>query len=88
MGAHQKEGGLGFRDLEYFNKALLVKQLCRLIIQPNSLTTVILREKYCPRGNILIPKQRVITPSFEEPPHGQWGTSIGFEMESGKWTLH
>ena len=39
-------GGLGFRDLEAFNKALLAKQLWRIICSPNLLMSKVIRGKY------------------------------------------
>lgn len=39
-------GGLGFRDLEYFNLALLAKQVWRMLHSPNSLSSRICRAKY------------------------------------------
>lgn len=53
MGRSKSLGGLGFRDLECFNKALLEKQGWRLLQQPDSLIAQILREKYYPRGCFL-----------------------------------
>ena len=38
--------GLGFRDLEAFNKALLAKQLWRIICDPNLLMSKVIRGKY------------------------------------------
>lgn len=46
MGEHKINGGLGFQDLESFNKALIAKQLWRVLTQPHSLVATILREKY------------------------------------------
>ncbi|XP_059436298.1 uncharacterized mitochondrial protein AtMg00310-like [Corylus avellana] len=53
MGASKAKGGLGFRDLICFNKALLAKQCWRLWYTPDSLVATIMRAKYYANGSIL-----------------------------------
>lgn len=42
----KKEGGLGFRDLQAFNQALLSKQVWRILQNPNCLMARILQTLY------------------------------------------
>ncbi|KAL6180425.1 hypothetical protein ACLB2K_047088 [Fragaria x ananassa] len=44
----KKEGGLGFRDMNVFNRALLAKQGWRMICRPQSLLAQVLQVKYFP----------------------------------------
>ena len=53
MGLAKDSGGLGFRDLEWFNLALLAKQEWRLAQNPDSLVAKILKEKYYPNDSFL-----------------------------------
>jgi hypothetical protein len=53
MGVPKAKGGLGFRDLVCFNKALLAKQCWRLLKNPDSLTARIIKAKYYPHGVIM-----------------------------------
>lgn len=46
-------GGLNFRDLEVFNKALVAKQVWRCLQNPNLLASCVMQSKYFPDSNIL-----------------------------------
>lgn len=53
LGGTKSQGGLDFRDLETFNRALLAKQVQRLVQNPTSLARQILKSKYFRSCNIL-----------------------------------
>jgi hypothetical protein len=46
-------GGMGFRDLQSFNLAMLAKQVWRLLRKPDSLCARVLRARYYPDGKLL-----------------------------------
>ena len=52
MAEDRQEGGLGFKDLETFNKALLGKQVWRVITKPNLRVSKVLKAKYFPKESI------------------------------------
>lgn len=52
MTKDKEAGGLGFKDLQMFNKALLAKQVWKLITQPNLLVSKVLKEKYYPKQSL------------------------------------
>jgi len=49
----KSQGGMGFRDLQSFNLAMLAKQVWRLLSDPESLCARVLRAQYYPDGKLL-----------------------------------
>lgn len=53
MGETKSKGGIGFKDLETFNKALLAQQIWRIIEHSDSLAGQTLKAKYFPNTGVL-----------------------------------
>ncbi|CAN1136171.1 hypothetical protein LINPERPRIM_LOCUS20935, partial [Linum perenne] len=49
----KEEGGLGFKDLETFNHALLAKQTWRILQDPELLISRIYKEKYFSNSSLM-----------------------------------
>lgn len=49
----KKDRGLGFRNLHFFNLAMLAKQAWRIIQNPSSLCSRVLAARYFPNGSLL-----------------------------------
>lgn len=53
LGEPTSSGGLGFCDIEAFNKALLTKQIWRFLMYPTALVSQVMKSKYFKKGNVL-----------------------------------
>ncbi|XP_074288147.1 putative mitochondrial protein AtMg00310 [Silene latifolia] len=71
MRRHKGEGGLGFRDFEKFNEALLGKQAWRIIANPDCLMARVLKGKYFPNKEFM-ESDLGTTPSYTW--RGIWST--------------
>ncbi|XP_071903090.1 uncharacterized protein [Coffea arabica] len=56
MTKSKSKGGMGFKDLQGFNRALLGKQVWKLLTQPNLLVSRVLKKKYYPRQSLFTSK--------------------------------
>jgi hypothetical protein len=63
-------GGMGFRDMKLFSKALLARQAWRLIQYPNSLCAWILQAKYYPNGELVDTAFQRDVPTWKAIEHG------------------
>jgi hypothetical protein len=54
MGLAKQKGGLGYRDLEHFNRALLAKQGWRIMQNTRSLVAQVLKKKYFSKDYFLM----------------------------------
>jgi hypothetical protein len=54
MGLAKQKGGLGYRDLEHFNTALLAKQGWRIMLNPDSLVAQVLKSKYFSKESFIM----------------------------------
>lgn len=73
-----KNRGMGFRDLESFNQAMLAKQFWRIITRPQSFVVLILKEKYFKLGTILDAKPKSDS-SF------MWKSILGTKLLVENW---
>jgi hypothetical protein len=53
MACPKEDGGLGFRDFQMFNMAMVAKQGWNMINKPNSLVAKIFKARYFPRSSLL-----------------------------------
>ena len=80
MTKDKEAGVLGFKDLQMFNKAILAKQVWKLITQPNLLVSKVLNEKYYSKQSLF---------NCKVPNNASWiwksiSAVMAEEQESGK----
>lgn len=71
---HKDDGGMGLRDLHYFNRALLAKSAWRVCIKRNEICAKDLSVKHFPAGDVFF--------SYSKKKDFSWSwKSISLEME-------
>jgi hypothetical protein len=74
MSYAKAKGGLGFRDIVCFNKALLAKQSWRLMQNPHSVAAKVISAKYYHRGSFMSAKVG------NKPSYAWQNISAGWEL--------
>jgi hypothetical protein len=88
LGFSKARGGMGFRDLQVSNKALLAKQGWRLITNFGSLVARIFKEKYYPSGAFMEASIVVALLILGGASVKQGMYCIGTRVEGGEWCYH
>ncbi|XP_056852238.1 uncharacterized protein LOC130508709 [Raphanus sativus] len=88
----KSEGGLGVRDIQIFNQALLAKQAWRILTKPDCLLARVLRGKYCHSKSFLeVSLPASCSHGWRSILHGRdllithLGKSIGNGLETKVW---
>lgn len=86
-GSKEEMGGMGFRDLEVFNMAILAKQGWRILQNPVSLIARLLKARYFPRYTFLDASLR-FQPSYtwRSLLHGREALELGTRWHVGNGT--
>lgn len=69
-------GGLGFRDMELFNQAVIEKKVWRVLRNPSSLVAQVLKQCYFPNGQIFDATQDLVHLTFGEAYYREFSGNI------------
>ncbi|XP_027150159.1 uncharacterized protein LOC113750373 [Coffea eugenioides] len=94
----KNQGGLGFKDLVNFNRALLGKQIWRMLVNPNLLASKVLKAKYYPTGSIFKSKcpqnaswiWQSLRGATQQVEDGTWkkiGNGLSTDIWEDKWIV-
>lgn len=86
IGVSKYNGGLGFREVESFNKAFLAKQVWRVLINQSSIVARVLKDKYYRSTSVLNANLGVNPSMIWRSLRSSFFTFEGrASMESEKW---